>query len=267
MAQIIAIANNKGGCGKTTTAANIAAAWAARGFDVLCVDLDAQSNLTAVLRCAPAPGRTAYDALKSERGIFIEPYPVEVSPSSGRPGRFDLLPAVRDLAAVEAGLSAARDRLTRLADYLELYRPRYDAILIDTPPAIGVLSIAALYAADAAIIAVQPEYLAARGLVQIAASLDALRALRSAPLDARVLFTLYDKRKSLHRLTAEQIRGAGFPALASSVRPCVALAEAPAAGLDIFRYAPRSNGAADYKAVADEYAQTIGLKHIKHNYK
>lgn len=261
MAQIIAIANNKGGCGKTTTAANLAAAWAARGFDVLCVDLDAQSNLTAALRCAPAPGRTSYDALKGVKCSFIEPYPVEVLGS----GRFDLLPAVRDLAAVEAGLSAAPDRLTRLASYLDIYRPRYDAILIDTPPAIGVLSVAALYAADAAIIAVQPEFLAARGLVQIAASLDALRAVRPAPLDARVLFTLYDKRKSLHRLTAEQIKGAGFAVLSSVVRPCVALAEAPAAGVDIFRYSPRSNGAADYKAVADEYAQTIKLKHHKHN--
>lgn len=272
MARIIAIANNKGGCGKTTTAANLAAALRNRGRDVLIIDADAQANLTAYLGISDVPpGFSTFDALKAPQTPYIEPVRVlgaESEPVRGfegiAPGFLDVLPAVADLSAVEAGLVSEADRLTRLRAVVDKYRAMYDCIIIDTPPAVGMLTISALYAADAVIITVQPEYLAVHGLLRLAQTVDTLNQGGAAILETRVLFTRYDRRKGLHRLTAEQVEGAGFSAYRTRVRDNVALGEAPAAGLDIFRYAPRSNGAADYAALADEIQGARPIPHVKH---
>ncbi len=251
MNRVLAIANNKGGCGKTTTAANVGAALRLRGRNVLLIDADGQANLTACLGISPAPeGRTTFDALKTSTAPIIEPVRV-LEPGEGS-GVLDVLPAVPDLAAIEAGLVTEADRLTRFRSVVERYRPRYDCIIIDTPPAVGMLTISALYAADAVIIAVQPQYLAVQGLISLTGIISKLNAGGARIEETRVLFTQYDRRKGLHRLTVEQVEAAGFQVFRTKIRDNVALGEAPAAGVDIFRYAPRSNGAADYWALCDE---------------
>ncbi len=272
MARIIAIANNKGGCGKTTTAANLAAALRLGGRDVLIIDADGQANLTACFGISPAPvGRTTFDALKAPETPFIEPVrvlgPEAATGEATAAGVLDVLPAVPDLSAVEAGLVTEADRLTRLKSVVEKYRPNYDCIIIDTPPAVGMLTISALFAADAVIITVQPQYLAVQGLLSLNGTIDSLNTGDAHIKETRVLFTQFDKRKGLHRLTAEQVEAAGFPVFNTKVRDNVALGEAPAVGLDIFRYAPKSNGAADYLAVCTEYLNTFPIKHQKHGKK
>ena len=267
MARIYTIANNKGGCGKTTTAANLAAALWGRGFDVLAVDADAQANLTACLGCKDVPpGVSTFDALKAEITPYIEPLRLRIG--AGPSGSvLDLLPGSPDLAAVEAGLAVEADRLQRLGNVLSKYSHRYDAIIVDTPPAVGVLTLSALYCADAVIIAVQPQFLAVQGLVTLAGIVQRLNSAGARIQDSRVLFTQYDRRKSLHRLSADKVQGAGFPVFASRIRENVALGEAPAAGLDVFQYAPKSNGAADYTDFCAELLRLWPLAHVKHSRK
>lgn len=273
MTRIIAIANNKGGCGKTTTAASLAAALRQIGRDVLVIDADAQSNLTACFGIKAPAGRTTYDALKTSTPPRITPVRVlEAEPNNpDNPeqvpaGVLDVVPSVADLSAVEAGLTTQADRLTRFRAFADMYRTAYDCIIIDTPPAVGFLTLSALFASDAVIIAVQPQYLAVQGLVTLTGIIDSLNDSGAAIEETRVLFTQFDRRKGLHRLTAEQVTAAGFRAYSTKIRDNVALGEAPAAGLDIFRYAPRSNGAADYSALVDEIQGRNFIKHTKHKY-
>lgn len=263
MARIYTVANNKGGCGKTATAVNLAAALRLRGFDALCIDLDAQANLTACLRVEVTAGRTMFDALKQRGAAYISPVRV-LNPEGRTVGALDVLPATRDLSAVEVGLAQERDRLTRVRTYVDRYRDAYDVILIDTPPALGLLTISALYAADGVIMAVQPQYLAVQGLLSLRDTVANLNANGAAILTERVLFTQYDGRKGLHRLTVEQVAAAGVPMFNTIIRDNVALGEAPATGTDIFTYNRRSRGAADYAALADELIATDKLKHYKH---
>lgn len=250
MATVITIANNKGGCGKTTTAANVAAGLTAHGYKVLAIDADGQANLSACLGASTSTGAgTTYDALKKQNAPYIEPVPV-LTTSTG--ARLDLLPSCADLSAVEVGLMAEPDRLTRFASVVGRYRPAYDYIVIDTPPAVGLITISALCASDGVIITIQPQYLAIQGLVSLINTIRTLNEHGARITQTRVLFTQYDKRKGLHRMTAEQVAAAGIETYTTKIRDNVALGEAPAAGLDIFRYAPKSNGATDYAAVCEE---------------
>lgn len=261
-ARVFTIANNKGGCGKTTTAANVGAGLRQAGFDVLLIDADAQANLTACVGVVPPPGRTTYDALKAPQTPLIEPVRLDGNGDAGR-GVLDVLPAVADLSAVEAGLVTEADRFARFRAIVDRYRPRYDCIIIDTPPAVGMLTISALCAADAVIITVQPQYLAVQGLLSLTRTINALNLDGATVEDTRVLFTQYDRRKGLHRLTVERVEAAGFQVYTARVRDNVALGEAPAAGVDIFTYAPRSNGAADYAALVAEIRTRHHLNHTR----
>ena len=266
MARITVITNNKGGVAKTTTAVNLAAALRVRGYDVLCIDLDGQRNLTDTFGVEPTTAQgTTFDTLKERLTPYVPP--VRVLPSEGKGvGVLDVLPATRDLWALEVALANAADRVTRLGSVVDKYRHQYDVILIDTTPTMGLLSISALYAADVAVITTNADYLSSRGLVSLRATIDGVNANRTgAPLEYRALFCKYDKRKGLHRLTVEQVRGA-FPTYATLIRDNVALSEAPAALSDIFRYAPRSNGAQDYAAFADEFVKTHKIRHVQHKY-
>jgi len=263
MARVYSVSNNKGGCGKTATAVNLGAALRLQGFDVLCIDADAQANLTACFGVEATAGRTMFDALKQRGAAYIEPVRV-LNPEGRAVGCLDVLPSTRDLSAVEVGLAQERDRLTRFRSFVDRYRDRYDVVIIDTPPALGFLTLSALYASDAAIIAVEPQYLAVQGLLSLRETVENLRANGAAILSERVLFTRYDGRKGLHRLTVEQVAAAGFPVFRTIIRDNVALGEAPANGTDIFRYNRRSRGAQDYAALADELKTTDKLKHYKH---
>lgn len=262
MGKIIAIANNKGGVGKTTTAVNVAAALRLRGYDVLLIDCDGQSNLTETLR-VPLDGGTLYGAM-GDRTIT----PARLLSVEKGAGVLDAIPASPDLSALDMELSKARDRVTRLARVIEPYRNDYDVILMDTPPALGLLSVSALYAADAAILTMQAHYLAVRGLVALSDTIKTIGTNRGRALPFSILFTQTDGRKSLHRLVIEQVRASGYDVHATTIRDNIALAEAPATGTDIFRYKPNSNGAKDYAAFCVEYLRgNKDIKHVKHGYK
>lgn len=265
MARVTVITNNKGGVAKTTTAVNLAAALRLGGYDVLCIDLDGQSNLTDTLGAGTGGGGT-FDAMKDSIVPFVPPARVRRAEGKSA-GVLDVLPATRDLWALEVGLTDKPDRLTRLNTVVAKYRDKYDIILIDTTPTMGNLTISALYAADNAIIPTNPDFLSSRGLVSLNDTIQGVNANRSAtPLDYKVLFCKYDKRKSLHRLTVEQVRAA-FPAFDTVIRSNVSLEESPAALTDVITYAPRSYGAADYRALAAEFARAYKLRHISHRYK
>lgn len=264
MAQIITIANNKGGTGKTATAVSFGAALRLRGYDVLLIDADGQANATATLN-VPTDAGTTYDTLQRRDARYIEP--VRVLNVEGGAGVLDVLPSCSDLSAIDVEIAEQPDRLTRFSTVVDKYRDKYDAVIIDTPPALGILSLSALYTADVVIIPTEPHYLAAKGIISLNNAAKAVTANRAVPVEVDVLFTRYDKRLSLHRLTVEQVTGAGFRVLNTKIRNNVALSEAPAANLDIFRYAPKSNGAADYDALTSEYLNTHKLRHLKHNYK
>lgn len=265
MAQIIAIANNKGGCGKTTTAANLSAALRIRGRDVLMIDTDSQTNLTACFGIRTDNNNSTFEGLRNPRPPYVEP--VRILDQANGAGVLDLLPAVPDLSAVELGLTAEADRLTRLTRFVDQYRDKYDCIVIDTPPAIGNITVSALYAADRVIIAVQPQYLAVQGLLTLRGVIDTLNANGANIGQTTALFTQYDRRKGLHRMTADQVQAAGLDCFNTKIRDNVAIGEAPAAGLDIFRYAPRSNGATDYAELCAEVLKRGPIRHTKHNYK
>ena len=266
MARVTVITNNKGGVAKTTTAVNLAAALRGCGFDVLCIDMDGQCNLTDTLGVDASNAQgTTYTALKEKNAPYIKP--VRVLPSGKGVGVLDVLPSERDMFAAEVMLANEPDRVTRFGNVVKQYRDEYDVILIDTTPTIGLLSISALYAADNAVITTNPDVLASRGLLSVRGIIADVNTNRTgAPLDCRVLLCKYDKRKSLHRLTAERIREA-FPTFHTVIRDNVALAEAPAAQTAIFQYAPRSYGAQDYTAFATEFVKAYGLRHVSHKTK
>lgn len=250
----IAIMNNKGGCGKTTTAANIGAALRLLGLDVLLLDMDGQANLTQSLGAEPVNG-TAYELMKG-RGLAV---PVQILPTGDGLGALDIIPACEAVADLEKDFSLTTAGEGQLYARLAAYRELYDVILIDTPPARGFCQGVAIAAADKVIITVEPEILAIHGLIK---AQD-----RTEGKDSRVLLTKYDARKSLHRNTADQIRAAGIPTFATAIRNNVALAEAPGAQLDIFRYDNRCNGAKDYAAAAEELKRWAKLKHTAHGLK
>ena len=208
MGKILTIANNKGGVGKTTTAVSMGAALRLRGFDVLVIDYDGQANVTDTLR-VPTSGGTTYDAMKKRTTPYITP--VRVLDTQGRKyGVLDVLPSCFDLAALETEIATQPDRLTRFSTVAEKYRDKYDIIIVDTPPTLGLLTISALYATDELIVTVQPQYLAVKGLLTLYQTIDKLTEARAEPIRSRILFTQYDRRKGLHRLTADEVTAAGF---------------------------------------------------------
>ena len=260
MARIITVSNNKGGVGKTTTAVNLGAGLRLRGYNVLLIDYDGQANLTETLRVPVAQDCHTYAAMRER----ITPYitPVEVMHPDGQAGALSVLPSVPDLSALEIEMAEQPDRVTRFRTVVDKYRDKYDVIIIDTPPTLGLLTLSALYAADEAIITVQPQYLAVRGLLSVTDIIRQVEELKGAQVPYNVLFTQYDKRKGLHRLTTDEVRGAGLPVFDTVIRDNVALGEAPAVGADIFTYAKHSNGAADYSALTDEYLNRNNILRI-----
>ena len=251
MARIITVCNNKGGVGKTTTALNFGAGLRLRGFNVLLIDYDGQCNLTESLRVPVAQDCHTYAAMTNRLTRYIQP--VEVFPATDNAGNLSVLPAVPDLSALEVEMSQEQDRITRFSTVVEKYRDKYDYVIIDTPPTLGLLTLSALFAADEVITTVQPQYLAVRGLISVIDIIRQVEELKEFALPYSVLFTQFDKRKGLHRLTTDEVAAAGFPMFATKIRDNVALGEAPATGSDIFSYSPHSNGAADYNALVSEY--------------
>ncbi|HXH05735.1 MAG TPA: ParA family protein [Vicinamibacterales bacterium] len=250
MARVIAIANQKGGVGKTTTAINLGAALGLAGRQVLAVDLDPQANLTSGLGCKGRASRGAtYEALMRPDGSAPSCPRLE-TPVAG----LQLVPADRELTGAELELVGAPDREIRLRRLLDPLRREFDVMLVDTPPSLGLLTLNALVAADALVVPLNCEYFALEGLADLLATLRRVRASFNPALDlAGVLLTMHDERTNLGQQVAREIRTHFGDRVFETVIPRnIRLGEAPSHGLPAVLYDPRSRGAQAYTALARE---------------
>jgi len=245
LGQVIALANQKGGVAKTTTTLNLAVAFTEQGFNVLAVDLDPQGNLTMSQGMDPdAVEVSMFDVLV--RGVPID----EVI----RHVEVDVAISSIDLAGAELALSAMIGRERALQKALLPVRGRYDYVLIDTPPSLGLLTINALTAADSVIIPVQCEYLSLRGLVQLENTLSMIRENLNPVVEIRgILPTMYDGRTLHSREAIEMLKeNFGDVVFETRIKKTVRYAEAPVQGSSVLKYEPNGRAAQAYRELAKE---------------
>jgi len=247
--RVIAVVNQKGGVGKTTTTANISAGLAAKGSKVLMLDLDAQANLSAHFGYSPddeSEKPTVYEVLKDEASIKEVIVPVDEN--------LYLAPASLLLSAADLELGGVIGREQILRRAISEIVDDYDFILIDCPPSLGLLSVNGLVASSRVIVPVQSEYLALHGVRQLLDTIDQVKRAYNPQLAiGGVVLCLHDSRRRLARSVADTIREYfGDIVFETVIRTNVALAEAPAQGVSIFKYDARSSGAEDYAKLAQE---------------
>jgi chromosome partitioning protein len=251
LARVDAVANQKGGVGKTTTAVSLGSYLAARGRQVLLIDLDPQGNATSSLGVDKrVQTGSAYHALL--HGVPLTDLAVPTARE-----RLLLVPASTHLAAAEVELVDLPDRERRLTGAIEAVRDRFDSIVIDCPPSLGLLTVNALVAADGVLVPIQCEFLALEGLMQLTASIDAVRRNLNPRLDITgVLMTMYDQRVRLSAQVVEEVRRYFPTRLFQTLVPrSIRLTEAPSYGQAIIDYDPTSRGAQAYAALTEEYLQ------------
>jgi chromosome partitioning protein len=253
--RVVAVANQKGGVGKTTTAINVATSLALERREVLVVDIDPQANLTSGLgfKGQRAPGGTAYEALMTEASphSFVLETRVE---------HLSLIPADRNLTGAEIEMVPMLARERRLQRVLDPLRSQFEFIFIDCPPSLGLLTLNALVAADAVLIPLHCEYFALEGLADLVGTMRRVRGVLNPSLDIEgVLLTMYDDRTNLGQLVARDVRDFFKEKVFNTIIPRnVRLGEAPSHGMPAVLYDTKSRGAAAYIALAKEMLSRHG---------
>ena len=255
MNKIFAVANQKGGVGKTTTVINLAASLAASGRQVLLVDVDPQANMTSGvgLRGKSAPGGNVYSILTAEDGKILSRPDDFILPTSV--AGMSVVPADRNLTGAEIEMVALPGRESQLRRFLNPLRQRFDYIFIDCPPSLGLLTLNALVAAEAVLIPLHCEYYALEGLADLMTTLRRVRAGLNPALDVHgVLLTMYDERTNLGSQVAGEVREFFKEKVFQTVIPRnVRLAEAPSHGMPVTVYDAKSRGAEAYQLLAREF--------------
>lgn len=251
VAIILAVANQKGGVGKTTTSVNLAASLAAAERTTLLVDCDPQGNATSGSGVdRRAMERSIYDVLVGQATIEGAAMPTALA-------RLHVVPATQDLVAAELELVDHPGRATILRDALALVRDRWDYVILDCPPSLGLLTVNALTAADRVIVPLQCEYFALEGLTHLMATIDRIRGALNPSLEVEgIVLTMFDGRNSLTHQVADEVRG-HFHVFDTVIPRNVRLSEAPSHGKPALLYDAQSRGALAYLGLARELSDRL----------
>jgi chromosome partitioning protein len=254
--RVVALANQKGGVGKTTTAVNLAGELSRRSQRVLLVDCDPQGNATTSLGISKRELKaTTYEVMM---GLVSAE---DATRTTGRPG-YDLIPASENLAGAMVELTTIEDREWRLAETLRELNRRYDRVILDCPPSLGLLTLNALCAADSVLIPLQCEYLALEGLAQLKGTIDSVHQHLNTRLSILgVVMTMYDGRTNLAQQVVEEVRRYFPHRIFNTLIPrSVRVSEAPSYGQLLAEYDPQSRATQAYSLLADEVLSRMGGK-------
>ena len=255
-ARIVALANQKGGVGKTTTAINAGTWMAAHGVRTLLVDLDPQGNATSSL------GIDKSGLASTIHDVITDGAPIAQATIANVRDGLDVLPTTSSLAAAEVDLVSLPERERRLGRALDTVRIQYDVVLIDCPPSLGLLTVNGLTAADHVVIPIQCEFLALEGVSQLITTIDLVKRQLNPELDLiGVLMTMFDARTNLSASVVDEVRRFFPDRIFGAVIPrSVRLAEAPSYGQSITEYDPMSRGGVAYAEFARELIERLAVR-------